>query len=273
MVIVLRFVSVILISLLVLGTGLWSLRTGFIYLFDTAPARIADMPRTREMHLPAYDKDPALTVWVTEPLPGEPVILYFMGNAGTLSVHEPRLRAMADAGMGIAAMAYRGGGGQPGVPSEATLFHDATRLYAGLNSLFDRPIRDTERVIYGFGLGTGIATRLAVEQEELAVILEAPYTELCAAISGLARLVPGCGLLANDVYDSISRINKISAPLLILHGTEDDTVDLSEGQKMYDAALEPKFIRIYQGGEHENLARYGAVDDALSFIRVLRGAR
>ncbi len=263
-------------GLVLLGTvlaGLYLTREDFIYFFDASAARPADMPRTRVAQLPAHNGAPALTVWVTEPLPRHPVVVYFMGEAGSLTLHETRLRRLAEAGLGVAAMAYRGGGGQPGTPGEAALLHDARRVYAGLHGLIGAPVKDTGRVIWGYSLGAGIAARLAAEQEELAVVLESAFTSLCDAAPGPLRAVPGCLLLSGSEYDTLSRIEAIDAPLLILHGAADRRVPVAHAERLFAAAAEPKFIETYPGAGHHDLDRFGAHDAAVSFIRVLAGLR
>lgn len=267
-----------LLVIMVAGVGillgaLYYARTGLIYLFDPAEARPAGLPRTTVRQLPAYAGDPALTVWVTEPLEGQPVMIYFMGLSGSLAVDKPRLIRLAEAGFGIAAMAYRGGGGQEGAPDAEALYRDALRVFAGLDRLFDRDIPDVDRVIYGYSLGSGLAARLASEQEELAVILEAPFTEICAIESGVLAIVPGCWLYSGEEFDTLDRIARVGAPLLILHGAKDRTVPVREAERLYKAAEEPKFIEIYEDGGHENLSRLGAGEDAIAFIRTLRGER
>lgn len=273
MLIALRLIVVILLTAAVFVGGVFFARTSLIYVFDPAPARPANMPRTEIRQIPAFNGEPALTVWVTQPEPGAPVVIYFMGQSGTLSVDEPRLRRFAEAGFGVAAMSYRGGGGQDGTPSEDVLYRDALRVYAGLDRLFGRRVPDTDRVIYGYSLGTGLATRLAVEQEELALILEAPYTNLCAVKGGLLRYVPGCLIYMRNTYETLRRIDRIGAPLLVLHGNLDRVVPLTQGRAVFDAAAQPKFMEVYNGGNHSNLGRFGAGDDAISFIKVLRGSR
>ena len=266
--------AVVLLTIVALLIGmLWFTRTDFIYLFTRTAAGPADLPRTSVELLPAHGDDPALEVWVTQPEPGYPVFVYFMGDVGALSVYEPRLRDIAEAGFGIAAMAYRGGGGQAGEPSEEALFRDARRLYAGLDTLFAEPVGENRRVIYGFSLGAALAARLAAEQEELTLILEAPFTRLCAATTGLIGLLPGCWMLAGEEYATLDNIDKVDTPLLILHGTADDRVPVAQARALFDAARDPKFIRVYEGGGHEDLGRFGATDDMLSFVRVLSGMR
>ena len=270
---ILKLLIVVTLSVGAVGAGLLYMRTDLIYAFVRPDAPPAAMPRTRVERLPAFRDDPALNVWVTDPEPGAPVILYFMGETGVLSIHEPRLREFADAGFGIAAMAYRGGGDQPGETSEATLRRDALRVYAGLDRLMGRPVGANDRVLYGFGLGAGLAAGLGAEQEELAVILEAPFTRLCDVSNTVFSALPGCLMFRGDSYDVASVIARIDAPLMILHGALDETVPLENGQRVFEAAADPKYMRIFRSGTHENLPRYGALQEAVSFVRTLRGER
>ena len=53
----------------------------------------------------------------------------------------------------------------------------------------------------------------------------------------------------------------------------DARVPLELGEAVYEAAKVPKFMEVFQGGTHEDLARYGWVEEAIAFIQVLRGAR
>ena len=210
-----KFVAVIALTFAIFGVAAWVFRTDLVYQFGALDQPPGGMPRTEMRVIPEFGDDPALTVWLTEPAPGQPYIVYFMGMGGALSVHEPRLRTLAEAGFGIAAMAYRGGGGQEGAPGEAALMQDARRLYAGLDTLAGREVRDTERVIYGFSFGSLIAAKLAAEQEELAVVLEAPGPDLCTMNFGGPARLPGCMIFAGNRYEAMGALSRIDAPVLV----------------------------------------------------------
>lgn len=269
----LRLIVVVVLSLFVLAAGLMLMRNQMIYVFAPQDAPPGQMPRTRVAVLPAFGEDPALTVWVTEPLPGQPVVLYFMGNSGSLSLHEPRLRELARAGFGIAAMAYRGAGDQPGQPGQRALMRDATRVYAALDRLIGQEVEDGDRVIWGYSLGSALAAQLAAEQEELAVVLEASFPRLCDLARHHYPWLPGCFALRGEEYDTAAVIASIGAPLLVLHGDQDDIVPVAMGQAVFDAAADPKFLIRLPEGNHENLPRLGGMQEGIGYIRTLRGAR
>ena len=240
-----------------------------IYPFREAPAQPAGIPRTTAKLLPAEGDAPEIEVWVAEPLGDKPVVVYFMGNAGNLAYSGPRINEFVSQGFGFAGMAYRGGGGRPGEPSEAALKADAQRLYRDLDQLFAASVPPERRVIYGSSLGTGIATDLAASVPEKAVILETPFTRLCDIAELRFTSVPACLVMRNERYDSIDQIADIGAPLLIQHGQRDEVIPFELGQRLFEAASEPKTFIGYPDGNHNDLRLYGAGIDAIKFINAL----
>lgn len=239
-----------------------------IYPFRTEPASPAGIPRTEAKFLPAAEGLPELEVWVAEPVGDRPVVIYFMGNAGSLAYSAPRIAEFTEEGFGIAAMTYRGGGGRPGEPSEAGLKSDALRLYRDLGLLFGAPVPEERRVIYGVSLGTGIATDLAARVSERALVLETPFTRLCDVAKHHYSSAPACAVIT-ERYDQISRIADIGAPLLVLHGARDEMIPLSLAEALFEAAEEPKEMIVYPGGNHNDLRLFGAGADAIRFLEGL----
>ncbi len=266
-------IFVVFVSYLVLAAAAVTFRRELIYLFDPIPAELTDIPRTSIKLLPPGGDDPQLSVWVTEAEPGKPVILYFMGNTGSLAVHEPRLRAMAEAGFGIAAMSYRGGGGQEGKPSEAALNRDADRLHAALPDLFRREIPPKDLVIYGYALGTGLAVRLASEVDEMLLVLEAPFSRMCELANYTFWILPTCTVMWDELYDNVALIDKVDTTTVFLHGLRDTTIPVFLGERLFNATPEPKFSQGFARAGHDDLPRYGSLEFVIRRINTLRGER
>ena len=72
--------------------------------------------------------------------------------------------------------------------------------------------------------------------------------------------------LVIDRFDSLSRIGRVKAPILILHGERDRVVPVRYGRALLDAAPEPKEGWFAPEAGHENLARYGSLDVVVAFI-------
>lgn len=72
-------------------------------------------------------------------------------------------------------------------------------------------------------------------------------------------------------YDVISAARKISPrPVLVIHGTADETVPFKQGRELFEAALEPKSKLFVPGGDHRFLEHYSLVEEtALNWLKSL----
>ena len=120
-------------------------------------------------------------------------------------------------------------------------------------------------MLWGESLGSGVAVHLAARQAVAGVILEAPFTSVAAAAQHHYPFMPAA-MLVRDRFDSLSRIGRVRAPLLVLHGERDMIVPVRHGRALLDAATAPKEGWFAPQAGHENLAQFGALDAAIDFI-------
>jgi uncharacterized protein len=194
-----------------------------------------------------------LAAWWRAPAPGRAVLLYFHGNGGALIHRRHRVAALSAQGRGLLIVSYRGYAGSTGAPSEEGLARDARAVHDWITERApDAPI-----VLYGESLGSGVAVRLATERRVAGLVLETPFTSAVDVARIGFWFVP-VGLLLRDRFDSASRIARIGAPLLILHGERDAVVPLALGERLFAAAQEPKrFVRLPAARHSEVLERSG----------------
>ena len=230
----------------------------------TAP-KAAGFPEAEEHVLTTADGENVI-VWHVPAKPGHSVILHFPGNGDFLAGLVSRFSGMTSDGTGLVALSYRGYAGSSGQPSEQGLLRDAAAAYAFMLARYSAD----RIVLWGFSLGTGVAVALAAEQPVSKVILEAPYTSTVDLARSLLRIVP-VGLLMRDQFHSDQRIARIKAPLLIMHGTDDPTIPIAFGARLFALAHEPKQFVRFAGGGHENLDNFGAIETARSFINASGG--
>jgi uncharacterized protein len=226
---------------------------------------VAGLPEAEEHVLTTVDGE-KIIVWHVPARPGHPVVLFFPGNGDFLAGRVARFRGITSDGTGLVALSYRGYAGSSGQPSERGLLRDAAAAYAFTSARYSAD----RIVVWGFSLGTGVATALAAEQPVSKLILEAPYTSTVDIAASLLRIVP-VSLLMRDQFHSDRRIARINVPLLIMHGTEDPAISIAFGERLFALAHEPKqFIR-FPGGGHENLDDFGAIEAARQFINAANG--
>jgi hypothetical protein len=204
----------------------------------------------------------SLLSWYLPPGPGQPVIAYFHGNGGHIGYRVERLLRFARQGFGVLMLEYRGYGSNPGTPSEAGFYADGR---AALDFLDREGVAPNRLVLYGESLGSGVAVELAAQHEIAALILEAPPTSVAEVAQCHFPYVPASRLVT-DRFDSLSRIGKVKAPILVLHGERDRVVPIRFGRALFDAAPEPKESWFAPEAGHEDLARYGGLDAAVAFI-------
>jgi uncharacterized protein len=207
-----------------------------------------------------------LVAWWKPPQPGKALILYFHGNGGSLWNGRLRAQALTASGRGLLMISYRGYSGSTGSPTEAGLHTDARTAYDWVRQSYD-----TARLIaYGESLGTGVGVRLASEQPLAGLILDAPYTSTADVASLTYWYVPVSWLML-DQFRSLDIIQKVKAPILILHGTDDRTIPFAFGERLFEAAPEPKrFVRIEGGSHTRNLEQGGmaAVEEFLTAVEI-----
>jgi fermentation-respiration switch protein FrsA (DUF1100 family) len=193
---------------------------------------------------------------------GRPTVAIFHGNGGSLRSQRYRLAHFKDAGMGVFLLAYRGYSGSDGAPNEDGLYLDAR---AGLDWLNAQGVADNQIALYGESLGTGVATKMASERKVALVVLESPYTSTADVAAFRFPIVPVSWLMS-DRYESLARIAKVAAPILIMHGSNDYAIPQSMGKQLFEAANQPKEGFWPEGIGHTEIFDRGGFDAAREFI-------
>lgn len=188
-----------------------------------------------------------MTSWFAAPGRDDaPVIVFFHGNAGHYGHRAPKAVPYLEMGYGVLLAGYRGYGGNPGRPTETGLYADGRAAYDWLKS---QNVDAARVVLYGESLGSGVATELAAAKPVGAVILEAPFTSIPEVGQRHYWYLPVKWLM-RDRFDSLSRIAKVKAPVLVLHSDRDPVVPEEFSKRLYAAANEPKAIREFPGAGH-----------------------
>lgn len=202
-----------------------------------------------------------VSVWHVAPQDNQPVVVYFQGNGGGLNLRAGRFKALAATGLGLVALNYRGYGGSGGSPTETGLLSDAEAAYAFAASKYP-----ADRIaIWGESLGTGVATATASRHPVARVLLESPYTSIAEIAASIYWFVPARPLM-HDHFRSDLWAEKISAPVLVVHGEQDMVIPIRFGEKLYERITSPKrFVRLPGAGHNDHDER-GARPMMLEFL-------
>jgi hypothetical protein len=220
----------------------------------------AGLPEAEQMVLTTSDGERVIA-WHVPPRAGQPVVIYFHGNAEVVANQVARHRALIAGGAGLLALSYRGYMGSTGTPTEDGLSRDAEAAYQFAVSRYP----SDRIVLWGHSLGSGVAVALAATHPVAKLILEAPFSSTADVAASMYPIVPVRWLM-HDQYHSDQRIGKVKASILILHGEQDMVVPIKFGERLFALAPEPKRFVRYPAGGHDDLDAFGAGAEARRFI-------
>lgn len=115
------------------------------------------------------------------------------------------------------------------VPSEAATFAAAHAAYDFL--VDEQNVRPRDLIVFGRSVGSGPTCELASTRPVAGVILQSP---LRSAI----RVVTNSSITAHfDIFKNQDKVKRFTAPVFVFHGRQDEVINLSHGQHLYDQAL------------------------------------
>lgn len=246
----LRFVMVVGIAYLVVLVLLLLLENKFLY----HPYRDSDSWMPPPVGMKAED------VWLTLadgtrihgwwcPVDGATgAVLYAHGNAGNLSHRGQAAGKLQEAlGLSVLLFDYPGYGKSDGSPSEAGCYAAADAAYEWLA----RQVPADQIVLYGKSLGGAVMTDLAIRRPHQALVLCKTFTSVPDMAQKTFPFLPARWLVTNR-FESIAKIGQCPRPILIAQADRDSLIPFVQGQRLYEAAPEPKKFFILAGCDHND---------------------
>ncbi|MBK8323988.1 MAG: alpha/beta fold hydrolase [Betaproteobacteria bacterium] len=210
--------------------------------------------------------------WAKADDPAAPVLLYLHGARWNITGSVTRIERWRKLGFNVLAIDYRGFGRSTDVsPTESLAYEDAETAWDWIG----RAEPGRSRVIVGHSLGGAIAAELAVRRPEATgVVLEATFTSIRDMVEHTAWRFMPVGLILTQEFNTLAKISRIQAPLLIVHGTNDAIVPYEMGERLFSAATSPRkrFIRV-EGGSHHNLSSVAFEQYRAAVLELFRAPR
>lgn len=206
-----------------------------------------------------------LNAWFL-PVPISPkVLLVLHGNAENIGYGLARLKSFAQLGTNVLALDYRGYGKSEGSPDERGVYRDAEAAYRYLTEI--RRFAPRDIVVYGQSLGGAVAIDLASRHECGGLIVESSFTS-GREMARRAFRIPLFEYVPQSRFDSLAKIRNVRCPILIVHGTRDEVIPFAMGQRLYEAAPEPKTFLAVEGAGHNDVFLVGG-EKYLETLRTL----
>ena len=168
-------------------------------------------------------------------------------------------KALSDS-FGVLSMDFRGHGKSNG------LYTFSAREKEDLKSVIDYARTFYKKIgVLGFSYGGTIAILEQVEFHNIDSLIcvsspmasseiEFKWWTSSALKLGIKGLEPGAGVRPGNPYlkkiNAIDVVEKVRAPILFIHGSQDPTVSQRHSEKLYQAAKDPKSIKIFPAASH-----------------------
>ncbi len=179
-------------------------------------------------------------------------ILYFHGNAGDLQRWGQLVEFFVELDYSVIVMDYRGYGKSTGKKSMENLYADSELWYEFAKQQY----HENEIIVYGRSLGTTFATYLASRNQPKNLILETPFYSIEEVAKSRFPFLPISSLL-HYKFPTFQYINKVSCPITIYHGTNDNVIDFKQGERLFNSIKkENKTLISVPNGGHNDLVSF-----------------
>ena len=240
------------ITLLVVGAYVllcalvWLLQRKVMYVPDPSNPPLPKLDGLRDVAIETSDK---LTIraWVFEPPTPKGTVLLFHGNAANRANRLFWMQRIKQMGYCAFVPDYRGYGGSAGSPTEQGLYRDGEASVAYARASLPKPL-----YLAGTSVGSGVAIEMALRHQTPGLILTAPMISAVRAGQDAFPFLP-VGLLLKDRFENASKIARIEAPMLFLHGASDRIMPIKHSERLHELATTPRRLVRLPGVGHNNV--------------------
>ncbi len=168
------------------------------------------------------------------------LVFYIHGNADNLRYWGEFAPFFTKRNYDILMYDFRGFGKSEGIiRGERNMQRDAKIIYQQMMKEYTEP----RIIVYGFSLGTGIAARLASNNQPKALILEAPYYNFIDLIKYHKSYLPASWI--TKYYFRTNRyLPKVKCPIYIFHGKNDRKVPFYSGERLKSTNPNIQFYKV-----------------------------
>lgn len=157
------------------------------------------------------------------------LVIFFHGNAGSLAGWGSVAETFTSLQYDVFIPDYRGYGKSEGaIESESQLHQDMQIIYDHLKTEYP----EDKMILLGHSIGSGMAAKLAAENNPQLLILQAPYYSL----PDLAKNTPPLNIfptaLVKYKLETGKYLKKVVVPVVVIHGDRDEVIYYGSSLKL-----------------------------------------
>ncbi len=155
------------------------------------------------------------------------LVFYLHGNAGSLNSWGNIADVYLGNNFDFFIPDYRGFGKSQGkISSEKQLYNDIQIVYDSITKNY----RPDDVVIIGYSIGTGLAAKLASDNNPKLLVLKAPFYSMTDLANKYFKIIPG--FLIRYKLRTYKSISNVKCPVIIFHGNCDEVVYYESSKKL-----------------------------------------
>jgi len=176
------------------------------------------------------------------------VLLFFHGNAGNISHRGASVEIFHRLGLNVFIFDYRGYGMSQGKTDEPGLYKDARAAWGYL--INERGFEQEDIILFGRSLGGAVAAKLATQIQPRGLILESTFSSARDVANAVIPILSRLIFLRYD-FNTAAHVRRVACPVLVLHSPDDEIIPYHLGEKVFQAANEPKSL-VKMKGDHNS---------------------
>jgi len=194
-------------------------------------------------------------------------LMYFYGNGMSLETSSYEFARFRQLGFNVLITEYAGYGMSSGQASESGCYEAADATYHYLTEILH--VHPARIVVGGWSLGAAVAIDLASRKQVAGLIAIGAFTNIPEQAHAMLPWVPKwvVRLFIRERFDNVSKIRRVTCPIFIGHGTEDELVPFAMAERLAQAARQrsPVTFLPMQGCSHNGIfgASRGAIWTAI----------
>lgn len=182
------------------------------------------------------------------------LIIFSHGNASNISGLNYIYDFYNKLNVNYIAYDYPGYGRSTGNPSEKLLYESLEAVLSYCTNKLK--INESQIILHGMSLGGAVTIEIAGSNTPKGVIIESAFTSTHEMSKFMFPKLKLHRFVKNK-FININKIDKIRSPLLLIHGTEDETVPFYMGEELFKKAVEPKSFYRMEGVGHSDQIELG----------------
>ncbi len=152
-------------------------------------------------------------------------ILFSHGNAEDLGDIYPFLLEYNSKGYSVIGYGYQGYGQTEGISSEKNCYRDINDVFNYLTEIMKIP--EKQIILHGRSVGGGPTVELSSKKKVAGTIIESTFMSAF-------RVITYYPILPFDRFNNIGKINKITSPIMFIHGKEDKVIPFYHSLNLKD---------------------------------------